>query len=509
MSLSSINRTILRMSGLSSGIDTESVVKSMLTYDQSKVDKQFQLKTTMQWRAEALREVNTLLKTFRESNMSGLKQSANMMSSAAYNAYNVTMLTDTKAVLVTAGAQAVTGSMTINEITGLAEAAAMKSSGITDTPISGGQAKLKEIDFAVPLAFDETGAISFLINGQRFDFDEDTTLNDMLSTINANAQAGVKISYSSLTEGFNISSKTTGQSSCVTIENIAGNAFGSGSAFGIAEGSISGKNAMLKIENIDVEMENNTFSIDGITYTLREKASQPIKFTIERDVEKTVDMVKNFINSYNELIGKLQAKLDEPSYTRSYPPLTDAQRESLSETEQKKWDELSRSGLLRNDRDISSFLDKLRSAFYENVAAAGKSPSALGLTTGLYSDKGKINIDEDKLRKAIENNPEEVMMLFVSTSSDTDPNVKFQKAGLVTRISDLFISYTSNAAKVTLHNLDEDIRRAEYRLSELEKSLTSKEETLWTRFTAMETAMSKLNSQSSWFSSQLGSMTNN
>lgn len=142
MSLSSINRTILRMNGLSSGIDTESVVKSMLAYDQARLDKQYQLKTTMEWKAEAHREINSLLKAFREANMSGLKQESNMMSAAAYNAYRVTLLTDTKAVSVSANAEAVAGTVTIDSITHLAEAAPVSSSNAVDTPISGLNAKL-------------------------------------------------------------------------------------------------------------------------------------------------------------------------------------------------------------------------------------------------------------------------------------------------------------------------------------------------------------------------------
>lgn len=509
MSLSSINRTILRMNGLSSGIDTESVVKSMLAYDQARLDKQYQLKTTMEWKAEAYREINSLLKAFREANMSGLKQDSNMMSAAAYNAYRVTLLTDTKAVSVSANAEAVAGTITIDSIDHLAEAAQVSSTNAVDTPISGLNAKLGEIDFATPLEYGEDGYIRFKINGETFEFTAETTLSDMLGTVNARAGAGVRMSYSSLTKGFTIASKQTGSSSQVVIENIAGNAFGEDSAFGIAEGTKTGRNAELSINNTAVEMENNTFTIDGVTYTLKDESATAIRFNVERDVDKTVDMVKNFVAAYNELIGKLQAKLDEDSYARSYPPLTDEQRESLTEAQQKKWDELAKSGMLRNDGNIAGLLDKLRSAFYTAVAGTGKTPSDLGLNTGLYSDKGKITVDETALRQAVENNPDEVMRLFTATSNSTDPNIKFQESGLINRISDQFLSYTSNSTKVTLYNLDMDILRAEDKMDRLQQRLADKEEALWARFTAMEAAMSKLNSQSSWLASQLSSTTGN
>ncbi|MGI6160424.1 MAG: flagellar filament capping protein FliD [Christensenellales bacterium] len=501
MSINSLNRTLIRLDGMSSGLDTSSIVSSLLTHERTRVDKQFQSLTKLEWRDEALRDVNLKLRNFRENNMSALKPESNVMSAAAYKSFKVSMLGDTSAVSVTASHQASAGRVTINSIEQLAQAAAMRSSNIMESMPTSHSVTLGDMQFKNDLEFADD-SIAFSINGRYFEFSSDTTLNEMMSRINSDSDAGVSISFSELTQGFNISSKKTGSLSYVVIENIIGNAFAADGAFGIEAGIANGKDAKLTINNVEVVKENNNFTIDGITYSLKGEASEPINFVVEHDYDKTVEMIKGFVGAYNELISELHAKLDEKSYASSYPPLTDEQRKSLSETEQKKWDEMSRSGMLRNNGEIARLLDKMRNAFYTQVGASGKSPSSLGLTTGLYSDKGKITIDEATLRAAVQNNPEEVALLFTATSKSDNIEDKFAESGLVTRMSDLMLDYTSNSTKVTLYNLGEEIRRAEERLSQLEVRLYSREEALWKKYTAMETAMASLNSQSSWLAAQ-------
>ena len=146
----------LRLSGMSSGIDTESVVKSMLLTMQAKVDKQNQTTTKLEWKADALREINALIKSFRESNMSVLNSGSNMLSSSAYNAFSVSMLTSTSAVSVSAGSSANTGQMTINSITQLAASAVMTGAA---NAFNGGSmntsTKLADLELTNALEFED------------------------------------------------------------------------------------------------------------------------------------------------------------------------------------------------------------------------------------------------------------------------------------------------------------------------------------------------------------------
>jgi flagellar hook-associated protein 2 len=363
---------------------------------------------------------------------------------------------------------------------------------------------LADLELTNALKFDDSNNISFSINGQTFTFSKDTTLTSMMSTIN-NSSAGVKMTYSSLTKGFSITAKSTGSSSKVEIENLTGNAFAdTDAAFGIAEGSKTGQDAILKIEGQDVVKSSNTFTIDGITYTLNNESASEISFNVQQDVDSTVNKITSFIDAYNSLITTLQDKVEEKTY-RTYTPLTDAQKDEMSDDEIKLWEEKAKSGLLRNDSAISSLLSTMRSAFYTAVESAGISASEIGLTTGTYSDGGKITVDKDKLRTAIENNPEAVTSLFTATSTSTDKKTAFNQSGLVVRMSNALLSYTSSATNNTLAGLEKQISDSEDEEDKLQDRFETKQEALWTRFSAMESALASLNSQSSWLSSLLTS----
>ncbi|MFA5675711.1 MAG: flagellar filament capping protein FliD [Christensenellales bacterium] len=511
MAINPINSTTIRLSGLSSGLDTDGIVMSMLKTSQLKLDKQNQLTAKLTWKADALREVNSLIRSFRENNLSVLNSANNMLSSAAYDTFSVSMLTATNAVTVSAGASANVGKLTIDSITQLATQAQVKSTGaFAGETINYGTA-LKDLEFAAAVEFEE-GKISFSINGETFEFSEDSTLNDVLNTINSSG-AGVKIGYSSLTKGFSITAKTTGSASEVAIVNIAGNAFAahglqaSESAFGISEGTVNGKNAIMSIENITVERATNSFTIDGITYSLKDTMGASVSFNVDRNLDATVDKIVSFISEYNTLIGKLQDMLGEKTY-RAYAPLTDEQKSQMNEKDIQLWEDKAKSGLLRNDSDISLLLSGMRNAFSSVVEGMGISPAALGLNTGFYYEHGKITVDTDKLRAALENNPDMVRNVFIQSPSG-EASEKYGRSGLVLRISDALLSYTQKATSNTLVGLDRLINDSKERESTLTDKMVSKESALWRKYSAMEKALSVLYSQQSWMTAMTNTWMNN
>ncbi len=519
MAVNGVNSSTLRLMGLSSGLDTDSIVKSLLEIDQLKVDKQSKLVTKLQWQGDAYREVNVQLKNFRDKYMNTLSPD-NMFSAFSYKAFTASLTTDTKAVKISAGSTAMAGSHTINSIDRLASAATVSSSvrleGVTvNTKLS----ELAGIEFDVQTIPGEVGedgepgedvtvrTLSFSVNGQEFTFNADATLSSVISAVNGNAKAGVTMNYSSLKRGFTFSSNSTGDASAITLQNNTGNLFGTGGVLGIAEGTVNGKDALLTIDNEQVQRSSNNFTIDGVTYSLKaESKNVAIDFTVERDTEAVVNKVASFIDAYNELITSLQNKLQEKVYS-TYEPLTDTERDSLSEKQIEQWEEKAKSGLLRNDSKLTGLLSTLRGAFYSAVEGAGASAYEIGLTTGEYGDGGKIVLDKDKLRSAIEQNPEQVSRIFAAVSSSTDPAEKNRQSGLVTRMFSTMNSYSNYVTKETLDLNGMQLSNAKSKLSNLEEWLSDNEEKYYKRFTAMETSLTKLNSQTSWISSLLGSST--
>jgi len=483
-----------RITGVASGIDTDEVVKALLMSYQARVDKQTQLTTKMQWKADAYRQINTLIKNFRAKYLSALS-SSNMMTTSAYRSMTVRMDESVNAVSISASSTAVAGTYTINEITELAAAPKVSSQQVFTGEKYDSEVTLENLELQNAFQFDENGELSFSINDKVFTFNKDTTIAEMMRTVN-NAGIGVTMRFSSLTKGFSLTSAVTGSQSTIDIVNISGNAFSAvDSALGIAEGTYAGKDAECVIEGVQVRQSSNTFTFDGVTYTLKAKSGE-VKFTVEQDYQSTVDRVKEFVKAYNELIDELQEKVKEEIHY-DYPPLTEAQKEEMDEDEIKEWEEKAKSGVLRNDAYISSLLTSLRSAFYTKVEGTGLSLAEIGLTTGDYKNGAKIEVDEQKLLNAIKKDPEAVEKMFVQTSDTSSGK------GVIVRISDALLNYTKETSNVALESLEKKISASEDKEDELEARMREKEESLWRKFSEMEAALARLNSMSNWLSSLL------
>ena len=481
-----------RITGLASGLETDSIVEGLLSSYQAKLDRQTQETTKLEWTSDAYREINTLIKNFRSKHLSVLSET-NMMSGSSYSLFSANMLTETTAVSVSASSSASACAMTINKISQLAEAAKPNSTYAFTGETYSSDTTLGELDLANAFTFDGSGKLSFSINGETFTFSEDNTIGEMMREINA-SDAGVTMRFSSLTKGFSLTADTTGSASAVVISNISGNAFSAvDSALGIPEDTYTGKDAICIINDVTVIQSSNTFSFDGITYTLNDRSDTAIQFSIDQDYQSTVDSIVEFVDAYNQLVDTLQDKIEE-DINYDYEPLTDAQKEEMTEEEIEKWEERAKSGVLHNDSYISSLITTLRSTFYTAVEGTGMSMANIGLTTGTYSNGAKITVDEDKLLAALKEDPESVKSMFVQTSA-TD---EFSGEGLVVRISDALLGYTKETSDIALDSLEARISTSEEKEEDIEDRMKDKEEALWKRFSAMEAALTQMNSLSNW-----------
>jgi len=289
-----------RITGLSSGLETETIVEGLMSSYQTKLDKQTQKTTKLEWTADAYRDINKLIKNFRSSYLSVLSET-NMMTESAYGKFYASIQTDTNAVSISASASARACTMTIDSISQLAEAANVSSTKVfTGEKYKSGTA-LKDLELANAMTFDENGALSFSINGETFSFTKDTTVAEMMKEVNS-SDAGVTMRFSSLTNGFSLTADTTGSASAINIVNITGNAFAAeNSALGISEGVYAGQDAICSIDGIEVTQASNTFSFDGITYTLTDTSDTAIKFSICQDYQGTVDSIVSLNNIMLEI----------------------------------------------------------------------------------------------------------------------------------------------------------------------------------------------------------------
>lgn len=502
--LNSMN--MLRISGLASGLDTESIVESLMRVERMKYDKLDRQKQLMDWTRDANLEVNNLLRDFREKYLSVLSPDTNILSSSSLLSYKVTADSSVNAV-ITAGTNALPGTHQIDSITSIATGSnAASVSSISAGPLSS-STTLEDLALTTPLTFDGDGNISFAINGQAFTFSSTDTLKEVINVVNANADAGVQMSYSSLTGKITIAGKTTGSASSLEIQNISGNAFSdTDAAFGIAQGTYSnGTDAVLSIDGITVTRDSNYFTIDGVNYNLKHATGTPIGFSVERDVDGAVQKVKGFIDAYNDLIEKLQVKLEEKR-DAEYMPLNDEQRAEMSETQITQWENRAKAGLLQNDSHIAKLLRDLRRAFYDNVSSAGVNASSLGLSTITWQTNGTILVDEAKLREALVNNPQQVAQVLTNMSYDPDISTRYDESGAFARMSNSIQRYLSDYSGYRKESSDDAYRNLEGRITAALSRLQRKEEMYWSQYTRLEQYMSQMNAQSSWLSQQFSSM---
>nr|NLJ03238.1 flagellar filament capping protein FliD [Bacillota bacterium] len=261
---------------------------------------------------------------------------------------------------------------------------------------------------------------------------------------------------------------------------------------------------------LETEHSSNSFDLNGVTVNLLEaKEGVTVRVEVRHDVDAVVDKIKEFVNMYNELVDELNSALREEVY-RDFPPLTDEQRAELSDKEIEMWEEKAKSGLLRSDSIVSGILSEMRLALAAAVQGEEGSISLadIGITTGSWYEYGRLNINESKLRAAVEENPDAVQRLFTSEGEATSGK------GIARRLEDVLdkgmARLTQTAGKATdvydKSFYGERIREYESRLSAMEERLLRYEETQWRKFTAMERVLGQLYAQSDWLTQQLFAM---
>lgn len=367
------------------------------------------------------------------------------------------------------------------------------------------------------------GTYKLNINGTEISLDKNSTISSMMSAVNKSA-AGVTMTYSSLTNSFTLESKEFGGAGKVEVGDTS-----LGRSLGLVDdngtvGASEGQNAIFEINGQEVYLNDNTYTLDGNTFTFNDNMTIGETYTvnIKKDSTTVKDALKKFVESYNKLIddvygyiGKSPAKDDDGN---TYEPLTDAEKKEMSEDEITKWEEKAKQGVLYNDSTVSTVMSQMRSALYTSVTLDDGSKFGiynLGIkTSSEWSEHGKLQIDENAFDKAFENNEDAIIKLF--TDSDTGMMKKLnsvidgavKSSGAVnTRGTLVRKAGKADSSVTTDSTIYKEMVKMQDRLKELQDRYDTKEEYWWKVFTNMETAMSDLNSQTSYISSYLGTGT--
>ena len=355
------------------------------------------------------------------------------------------------------------------------------------------------------LAFE--GSTTLTINDKEITINSNDTIATMLDKVNKSG-AGVTMSYNRLTDRFSL--EAAGTSSTVTADIRVS---GTGNLLDLLSGTggavaTDGSQARVFINGDWVTSNTNSFEYRGVRITLNDTTSVEdgeTTVTFSRDAQPAIDRIKEFIDSYNAIIRRLEGLLSERKSSNEvgYKPLTDEEKVGMTDKQIDEWEAIARKGLLRNDNGIQNLVTSLRRTFFDQIEGAGLSPSQIGLTTGSYQDGtgGQIMINEEKLRAALESDPDKVADVFIRIdSSGSSP----RGVGLLHKIDGLMRDYVNTTQSTSIRNLEDSLKRANEQIQKMQERMFAEEDRLYKVFASMESSMQKLQQQGGWFNAMLG-----
>ena len=362
--------------------------------------------------------------------------------------------------------------------------------------------------------YDASDKIEFTINGTNFSFTGDTKLSDMMTEVNE-SRAGVTITYNSLNDKFSIKGQETGSGSVINASETGetdehGNVINGilNKMFGTSNISKEGTDAHAVVDGEDVFYSGNELKYNGINLTLKSKTNGPVNIETTNDNDKVLDNIVSFVEDYNALIKDLNDRTHEKAEYKQYMPLTDAQKDEMTESEIKKWEEKTNKGLLSGDNDISSFLNEMRTVLYTKVGDK-KLLSEIGIESSSdWKDYGKLTINKNKLKDAIQNDAKGVADIFTGSNgiaSRLDSACK-KAANTSSGSPGSLVSLAGLKGKATEKNntISKRIDTIKETIKKLKEQYDSRKERLWKQFNSMESALGNMNSTANYFASMIG-----
>ncbi|WP_214796937.1 flagellar filament capping protein FliD [Exiguobacterium sp. s5] len=552
--------TPIRFGGLASGIDTDTIIKQLMQAERMPVDKLEQKKQTTEWKRDAYREINRSLMTLRNS-------AVDLMFSRNFYAKTAST-SDASKVSVVAGPSNGNTAIRIESVSDLATAAtltatpltsangpvtrttkvsnlslqatsrtvtldtASKEWSLTPPPKSGSLvlSDASDIPFVNgSYAVDASGKVTMTDGSdipagtkaiftsgyelnlrtvkdgdmQKIQVAEDATVDNLISALNGK-DTGISVFFEPNSGKLALTQKQTGANAVIEFDTT------SQAALGIAAGDASkaGTDSRFVVNGIPMTQSSNTVTIDNMTVTLKSQfvaADGPVTLSAATDTQKIFDNIKGFVDKYNETIDLMNKKTREERF-RSFAPLTQAQRDELSEDEIKKWEEKAMSGMLRGDTIVRGAMDTLRGNWSSTSVSTNDADLQqlfqIGLATGSdFTNGGKIELNEEKLKAAIEKDPEQVYQLFTNAESGLLPQIR--DAATNSRASITRIAGTEGSGAPT-YSMGREMTDIDDRIKRLNDLLIDKENAYYRRFAAMETAMNQANSQAASLQQFLG-----
>lgn len=274
---------------------------------------------------------------------------------------------------------------------------------------------------------------------------------------------------------------------------------------------IEASDSKIILNGAELTSSSAVVSANGLDITLTglTKTDEPITFSVTNDTESVYNSIKSFLKEYNSVMKEMNTLYNADS-AKGYEPLTSEEKEAMSDDDVKLWEDKIKKSLLRSDSTLSSIMSSMRSAMMSTVEYDGKTYalSSFGIMTSTdYTEGGLLHIygdaddsvysaKDDKLKKALDEDPDAVIATLTGVFGKLRETMSQKMSA--TKYSSSLTFYNDIKMKSDVKSYEDEIEDWEDRLAEMEDSYYSK-------FTAMETALAKLQSQQSSMSSLFSS----
>lgn len=349
----------------------------------------------------------------------------------------------------------------------------------------------------------------------QIDLTADMKISEFVSKLK---DSGVGASFDATNQRFFINSTGTGEAKefKLTASGGALQSLGLDPDAKYANGSTStrvyAEDAQIVLNGATFTSDTNTFNVNGLSITTQAVTDEPITITTDTDYDGIYNMIKDFITEYNDIMNEM-TKLYNADSARKYTMLSDEEKEAMSDDEVEKWEGTIKDSLLRRDKDLNSVMECMKGAINKGYDIGGETLFLVnfGVGTGSYfdtekaernalhiygdSDDEKYADKDNELKAAISKDPEKVIELFAAMSKDMYDSLHETMGS--TDYRSIYKVYDDKRMKIEYDAYTQKIK-------EEEKKLNAFEDKWYKKFSAMEVALSKLQSSQNSLASMLG-----
>ena len=557
----------MRVSGINSGLDTDAIVQELVSAYSKKTEKYEKEQTKLGWKQEIWKNLNTKVNSF-------YKSVGDMRFSGAYSTKKTSSSDTTKATISASGSSVtgtqklhiistaqsgyLTGGRLTRKVEGTDKNGNKDSKVHSDTKLS--DLGFEGVDTSLQLKTrDENG--NDLI--KEIKVTKDSTVDDVLKQLR---EAGLNASLDESNGRIFLSSKMTGANSNFEItvadkktvtemdednqpitsqedlsteeKNAAKDVL---AALGLSLEDdvdnratvIEGSDARIVLNNVEYTSTSNNFTINGLSIAVSGVTDVPsdvlkddnsidfsklrddtaITLTTAVDVQGIYDKIKDFLTNYNNIINEI-TKLYNADSARNYEPLTDEEKDQMSDTEVEKWETKIKDSLLRRDTSLGAVMNAMTSAMSTGIQINGKDYSlssfgiqTLGFLNAAKNEQNAYHIDGDEDDENTSGNTDKLM---AAITSDPDTVVEYMKqlSTNLYKAIDKQMTATDLRSKYSIYNdkeLDKQYTNYTKLIKEWEEKVSDKEDYYYKQFSNMETALAKLQSQTNSLAGLFGS----